>query len=228
MPQYTYSWPRPAVSADCVILGRQDERLHLLLIRRGSPPFEGQWALPGGFVNENEDLDQAALRELQEETGLRDVPLQQLGTWGKPGRDPRTRVITVAYLGLVRLDQQSPQAADDAAAAGWFSLGQLPELAFDHQDIVDFALNQLQLRIRCQPLGREWLPEEFSLADLQKCYQAVLGRKLSTEAFQSQILQSGLLRPVADQPGQYRFDNSAWQTGMKQGMTFDPDLVRMR
>ena len=144
---YTYAYPRPAVTVDIVLFTFQDNALQALLIRRNTAPFSGAWALPGGFVDMDEDLEAAALRELREETNVSDVYLQQLYTFGAPDRDPRTRVITVAYFALLSQDQASRlqvRGASDAAEASWWNVSRLPELAFDHAHIVDYAVQRLR------------------------------------------------------------------------------------
>ncbi len=140
--KYCYEYPRPAVTVDMVLATRTLPR-RVLLIRRKHDPFAGKWALPGGFVDENEDLDAAARRELREETGLEQVALEQLHTFGTPGRDPRGHTVSVVYLAEVDADQVQPQAADDAAAVAWHALDQLPPLAFDHADILALARRRL-------------------------------------------------------------------------------------
>lgn len=136
-----YKHPRPALTADVVLIAGR-ERPTVLLIRRGNPPFEGRWALPGGFVDIDEDLEPAARRELEEETGLAAGPLSQVGAFGRPGRDPRGRVVSVAFTGAPAADDPRPQPASDAAEARWFPLDELPELAFDHAEIIAAATRQ--------------------------------------------------------------------------------------
>jgi 8-oxo-dGTP diphosphatase len=142
--KYVYDWPRPMVTADAAVFSLADGKTRLLLIRRKHEPYQGRWALPGGFVEMEEDLPEAAARELAEETGLKNVPLEQLGTFGKPGRDPRGRTITVVYFGLVPDEGQEVRAADDAAQAQWFDITDLPAMAFDHDEIARCAIERLQ------------------------------------------------------------------------------------
>jgi 8-oxo-dGTP diphosphatase len=137
---FTYRYPHPAVSVDCVVLRPDGGELKILLIRRGSEPFAGNWALPGGFVEIDEPLDQAALRELEEETGLVPSRLEQIGAFGDPDRDPRERVISIAYLAQVATGNCDAKAADDAVDARWFAVSRLPALAFDHDKIIAAAL----------------------------------------------------------------------------------------
>ena len=173
---FTYEYPRPALTVDCVVFGFDGGGLQVLLIRRALEPFLGSWALPGGFVDMDEDLDQAARRELQEETHLSRVFLEQLFTFGTPGRDPRGRVVSVAYYALVRPDQHPATGDSDASEAAWHPVDQLPPLAFDHTQIIAKALERLRGKIRYQPVGFELLPKHFTLTQLQSLYEAILGR----------------------------------------------------
>ena len=142
---YTYNYPRPAVTVDALVFSRSDDRLYIALIRRAHSPFAGDWAFPGGFVDMDESLDQAASRELQEETGLEDIVLEQFYTFGDVHRDPRHRTITVAYIGLTTEKLPALVAGDDAGEAAWFPVDSLPVLAFDHAEILSKALDKLQL-----------------------------------------------------------------------------------
>jgi 8-oxo-dGTP diphosphatase len=144
MQRFSYEYPRPAVTVDCVVLGEAEGRLQVLLVQRGDPPFVGAWALPGGYVNIDEVLDAAAKRELEEETGLTGVALEQLYTFGALDRHPTDRVITVAYFALVNPTDHAPRAASDAKKVAWFAVDALPELAFDHQHIVNVALERVR------------------------------------------------------------------------------------
>src|SRR5678816_2135166 len=164
---YTYEYPRPAVTVDCVVFGLDQGALKILLIKRNGAPFAGCWALPGGFVDPNETLDAAARRELGEETGLRDVFLEQLYTFGDPGRDPRGYTVSVAYYALVRQEQHIPQPSSDASEAVWYPASKLPKLAFDHDKIIQTAVARLQGKVRYQPIGFELLARKFTLTELQ-------------------------------------------------------------
>ncbi|MTB49674.1 NUDIX domain-containing protein [Lewinella sp. W8] len=198
---YTYEYPRPSVTVDIVVFGYDGGRqLKLLLIQRGAPPFKGQWALPGGFVDLDEDLETAALRELEEETGVKDLFVEQLFTFGDPGRDPRGRVISVAYFALVNLQDHPAVAASDADEVGWYSLEELPELAFDHADIIEMATNRLRAKVRYQPIGFELLPEKFTLGQLQSLYETVLNvEEFNKRNFRTRILRTGILEEVGRQ-----------------------------
>jgi 8-oxo-dGTP diphosphatase len=143
--KYVYDWPRPMVSVDAVVFGFFRMEVKLLLIRRGREPFKGQWALPGGYLEIDEELEDAVARELAEEAGLVDVPLEQMRTFGKCGRDPRGRQITIAFMGTVSKGQDRIRAGDDAKEARWFGIKELPEdLAFDHNEVVKFAIRKLK------------------------------------------------------------------------------------
>ena len=142
--KYVYDWPRPMVTADAAVFAFFDGRLRLLLIQRKHEPFKDRWALPGGFVEIEEDLPEAAARELAEETGLRDISLEQFRTFGKPGRDPRGRTITVAYFGIAGENREQIKAADDAADVQWFDIERLPPMAFDHDEIARCAIERLK------------------------------------------------------------------------------------
>src|SRR6186713_2244382 len=154
---HTYQYPRAALTVDCVVFGLDDSELKVLLIERGLDPFKGKWALPGGFVRVDETLDEAARRELEEEAGLKNVFLEQLYTFGEVKRDPRERVVSVAYYSLVKLADHKVHAATDARDAAWFGVHDVPSLAFDHADILQLGLDRLRGKLRYQPIGFELL-----------------------------------------------------------------------
>lgn len=146
MAKYSYDHPRPSVTVDTVVFTKVNDDLKVLLIKRKSPPFQGRWAIPGGFVDMDESLDDAARRELREETGVSGVEIEQLHTFGDPHRDPRGRVITVAYLAVIEPEQSRVEAGDDAADAAWHSVNDLPDLSFDHAEILACARRRLAER----------------------------------------------------------------------------------
>ena len=217
---HTYEYPRPAVTVDVVVFGYDGgDRLRLLLIQRGGEPFRGHWALPGGFVDMGEDLETAALRELEEETGVKDLFVEQLFTFGAPARDPRGRVISVAYFALVNLQDHPAVAASDADRAEWFRLDELPELAFDHADIISMAEARLVGKVRYQPIGFELLPETFTLGQLRNLYETILrpGQPFNKWNFRTRILKTGMLEEagmqenVAHRPAKlYRFNRDVY------------------
>ena len=220
---YNYEYPRPSVTADCIVFGLDDSyNLKVLLIQRANPPFQHQWAIPGGFIEMEETLETAALRELQEETGVKDVFIEQLFTFGHPKRDPRDRVITVAYYALVNLEDHPVKAADDAKEVKWFDIKTLPELAFDHQKILKVAIERLRAKVRYQPIGFELLPEKFTLTALQKLYETILGVKINKRNFRTKFLKMGVLvkeeqqQGVAHRPAYlYRFDKEKYEALVK-------------
>jgi len=154
MGKYVYDWPRPMVTVDAAVFAVLEGKAELLLVQRGREPFQDYWALPGGFVEMEEDLPDAVARELTEETGLKNVPLEQLHTFGKPGRDPRGRTITVVYFGIIRKDSQHIRAGDDAAKVRWFEIERLPRMAFDHDEIVQCAIARLRQTPACNTQTR--------------------------------------------------------------------------
>lgn len=187
-------YDRPSVTVDVVIFSLFEEELQVLLVRRKYPPFGGMWALPGGFVQIDESLEEAAARELEEETAVTNVYIEQLYTFGEPNRDPRTRVITVAYFALVPYDDVDHQPGDDAEATGWYSMNALPEkLAFDHAEILDYALTRLRYKLEYTSVGFQLLPDEFTLSELQYAYEIILGEGLDKRNFRRKILSSGIL-----------------------------------
>ena len=198
---YTYEYPRPSVTVDIVVFGYDGGRqLKLLLIERGGEPFRGSWALPGGFVDMDEDLETAALRELEEETGVKDLFVEQLYTYGAVDRDPRGRVISVAYFSLVNLQDHPAVAASDATRAEWFPLDELPDLAFDHSKIITMANQRLAAKVRYQPIGFELLPTVFTLGQLQQLYETVLNvEEFNKRNFRTRILKTGILEEVGRQ-----------------------------
>lgn len=224
-----YKHPRPAVTVDCVVFGLDERELKILLIERDGEPFAGRWALPGGFVEVDESLETAALRELREETGVEKVFLEQLYTFGAVDRDPRERVISVAYYCLVKLSDHRVQAATDARNAAWFALDDIPTLAFDHQQIVETAHARLRGKVRYQPIGFELLPKKFTLRQLQELYECVLDRPLDKRNFRKKILSMRLLEEldevevdVAHRAARlYRFDCRGYQSLVKRGFNFE-------
>lgn len=226
---HTYEYPRPALTVDCVVFGLDADDLKVLLIQRDLEPFAGRWALPGGFVHMDEPIEDAARRELQEETGLSQVYLEQLFTFGDPGRDPRGRVVTVAHYALVKLMEHNVQAATDARNAAWFAVDDLPRLAFDHEKILETALRRLQGKVRYQPIGFELLPRKFTLTQLQRLYEIVLERPLDKRNFRKKVLALGILeeldeveQDVAHRAARlYRFDEKRYQQLVAAGFNFE-------
>ena len=143
--KYVYDWPRPMVTVDATVFTHSGGKTRVLLINRGKEPFKGKWAVPGGFVNMDEELEDAIVRELAEETGLTGVHLEQMRAFGTVGRDPRGRQITIVFIGIATEEQTTVKAGDDAAQAEWFDINELPEdMAFDHDEVVRFAIGKLK------------------------------------------------------------------------------------
>ncbi len=191
---YTYEHPRPALTVDIVAFSIQNQKLCVLLIERAEDPFTGMWALPGGFVKTDEDLNAAAERELEEETGVRGAYLEQLYTYGAPNRDPRGRVVSVAHFALIPSNEPiHASGGSDAARAQWHPMHALPPLAFDHQEIVFYALRRLRYKLEYTAVGFELLPENFSLSELQQTYEIILGEDLDKRNFRRRILQASII-----------------------------------
>jgi 8-oxo-dGTP diphosphatase len=211
---YCYKYPHPAVTTDCVIFGFDGERLQVLLVERGIEPYKGKWAFPGGFLKMDETAEEGALRELREETGLERAYIQQFYTFSDPHRDPRERVITIAYYALVKI--QEVHGGDDAASARWFPLSEIPSLAFDHDYILRMATQRLREEIHFQPVGFELLPEKFTLKELQALYEAILGISFDRRNFAKKMLHLEILTEL---------DETVWPTPKREAKLyrFNPD-----
>ncbi len=207
--RYCYKYPHPAVTTDCVIFGFDGENLKILLIERGIEPYKGKWALPGGFLNPEESAEIGALRELQEETGLANVYIEQFHTYSAPDRDPRERVITIAFLALVKL--QEVKGGDDAANAQWFAIDNVPQLAFDHDLILRDALCRLRERIHFHPVGYDLLPEKFTMKELQTLYESVLDVRFDRRNFAKKMLHLDILTQL---------DETVWPTPKREAYLF--------
>lgn len=226
---FSYEHPRPSLTVDCVVFGLDEADLKVLLIQRDLEPFKGRWALPGGFVRMEESVDDAARRELEEETSLRGVFLEQLYTFGEADRDPRGRVVSVAYYALVRLSERPVKAATDARDAAWFPVFDVPRLAFDHDAILQVALERLKGKVRYRPIGFELLPAKFTLSQLQRMYELVLERPLDKRNFRKKILAMELLeeldeveQDVAHRAARlYRFSKRRYQQLEREGFNFE-------
>ncbi|MCQ2314612.1 MAG: NUDIX hydrolase [Bacteroidales bacterium] len=225
--KYCYKYPHPAVTTDCVIFGFDGSELQVLLIERGIEPFKGKWAFPGGFLNMDETAKEGALRELKEETGLKNAYIEQFNTYSDPGRDPRERVITIAHYALVRI--QEVKGGDDAAKAQWFPIDEVPQLAFDHDKILRDAMRKLRERIHFEPIGFELLPEKFTMRDLQILYESILGVKFDRRNFAKKMMHYELLnqldetvRPTAKRDALlYSFNKENYELFKKKGFQLE-------
>lgn len=206
---FCYRYPHPAVTTDCVIFGFDGEKLQVLLIERGIEPFKGRWAFPGGFIKMDETAEEGALRELKEETGMENAFIQQFHTFSNPLRDPRERVITIAFYALVRI--QEVKGGDDAASARWFPLDEIPALAFDHDHMLRMATQRLRQEIHFHPIGFELLPEKFTLRELQSLYEAILGITFDRRNFAKKMLHLEILNEL---------DETVWPTPKREAKLF--------
>ena len=219
------------VAVDAVVFGYDSKAgLSVLLIQRKYPPFEGSWAIPGGFVLDHESLEEAVQRELEEEAGVSINYLEQLYSFGQPNRDPRQRVISVAYFGLARPDQFKLKATTDAKDAAWYNIDELPELAFDHEIILEKAIERLKNKATYEPVGFELLPKKFPFGELEKLYRIFLGREIDRRNFRKKILRYGLVEELpekakstgAGRPGNlFQFNEKEYDLLRKQGLYFE-------
>ena len=207
--KYCYRYPHPAVTTDCVIFGFDGERLQVLLIERGIEPYKGRWAFPGGFLKMDETAEEGARRELKEETGLDSAYMEQFHTFSTPERDPRERVISIAYYALVKI--QEVKGGDDAASARWFPLDEIPSLAFDHDYILRMATQRLREQIHFQPIGFELLPEKFTLKELQLLYEAILGINFDRRNFSKKMMHLEILTDL---------EETIWPTPKREAKLF--------
>ena len=190
---YTYKYPHPAVTTDSVIFGFDGNSIHILLVERGIDPYKGSWALPGGFLNLNETVEEGAKRELLEETNVKDVYLEQFHVFSTVDRDPRERVLTVAFFALVSKNDFEVIAGDDAARARWHEWNHLPTLAFDHAEIIAMAREKLQEKLRISPIAFKLLNREFKMDELQRIYEQIHEKKYDRRNFMRKMEASGFL-----------------------------------
>lgn len=217
------------LSVDAVVFGYEAGTISILLVKRKYEPFKGRWAIPGGFVLNNESLEEAVQRELKEETGIHINYLEQLYTFGNPERDPRNRVVTVAYFGLIKPSTFKIVADTDAEEVQWFKITDLPSLSFDHADILKLAINRLQGKITYEPIGFELLDEKFPFSDLEKLYSTLLGRPVDRRNFRKKILSLNILDELDEKFSRgsgrpanlFKFNSKRYFQLKKEGIIFE-------
>jgi len=217
------------LSVDAVVFGYESETISVLLIKRKYEPFKGKWAIPGGFVLQNESLEEAVERELKEETGIEIDYLEQLYTFGNPQRDPRSRVVSVAYFGLIKPSAFKIFASTDAEEVQWFTITALPDLSFDHKEILKLAISRLQAKITYEPIGFELLDTKFPFSDIEKLYTTLLGRAIDRRNFRKKMLGLNILDELdekvskgAGRPANlFKFNNERYFKLKKEGIIFE-------
>ncbi|MFC0184422.1 8-oxo-dGTP diphosphatase [Pseudarcicella hirudinis] len=223
---FTYSYPHPAVTVDCIIFGFDGQTLRVLLIQRAIEPFAQSWALPGAFLLENESLEECASRVLQKECNISGVYLEQLFTFGEPARDPRERVLSIAYLGLIKTSDFELIAGNNELRVAWKDLSETTNLAFDHNQILQTALTRIRGKIKYQPIGFELLDSKFTIPQLQQLYEAILGKNLDRRNFRKKLLSTKLLRQLSEKQQNvahkaayfYEFDRDQYLQLMQDGI----------
>jgi 8-oxo-dGTP diphosphatase len=221
-----------SLTVDTLVFGyTRASGISLLLIKRKNPPFKDKWAIPGGFVNDKESLESAAERELLEEAGIKPDYLEQLHTFGKPNRDPRSHIVSVAYLAIVRPTKANKiKAGSDASEAQWFNIKNLPLLAFDHKAIVTLAIERLQSKLSYQPIAFEFLDHKFAFSDLEHLYSTLLEKHIDRRNFKKKIIKTGVLEELdekapstgAGRPGNlFQYNKNAYDRLKADGNAFD-------
>lgn len=198
--KYYYKYPHPAITTDSVVFGFDGKTLNVLLIERGGEPYKGCWAIPGGFIHIDETIEDGAMRELKEETSVDNLYLEQFHVFSAVDRDPRERVITVAFFALVRKSDYHVIGGDDAVKAEWFTIGNLPELAFDHREIILMARERLQEKLRTEPLAFKLLDEKFVMSELQNLYEVINETTYDRRNFARKMISTGFLQDCGPSP----------------------------
>ena len=222
------------VAVDAVVFGYSNNQIQILLIQQKFGIKKDRWALPGGFIKDDESLDEAVLRELKEETGIKANYLEQLYTFGAVNRDIRLRVVAIAYLALINPQNYTLKADTDAKDAQWFDISNLPNLAYDHQDILQKGIDRLRTKINYQPIGFELLNKKFPFSDLENLYQTILNRKIDRRNFRKKILSFGILKETNEmyaksgsgRPAKlFQFNKAKYKELEKSGFHFEIKLV---
>ncbi len=217
------------VAVDAVVFGYKDKTLNVLLIKRDIAPFKDSWALPGGLVLENESLEEAVERELKEETNVKVDYLEQLYSFGTPGRDPRNRVVSITYFALVKPEHHEIKADTDAQDVAWFDIQKLPDLAFDHQHILEKAKQRLQNKLTYEPIGFDLLDDKFLFSDLEKLYMTILEKQIDRRNFRKKILSFDILEELDEKVSEgrgrpanlFQFNKKQYFKHQKEGFLFD-------
>jgi 8-oxo-dGTP diphosphatase len=217
------------ISIDCVIFGFEKQCLEVLLVKRAINPSKGQWALPGGFIKKRELIEHATERILYETTGVKDIYLEEVAIFDKIHRYPKRRVFTIAHFALVSPEFYSLTPGVDTTAVKWFRLNELPRLIFDHKEIIELSLSKLRTRVMYRPIGFELLPEKFTLPQLQKLYEIILGKKLDKRNFRKKLTNMNLLKKLSEKEGGnktkaahlYKFDKHNYNRLKEKGFIFE-------
>jgi len=217
------------LTVDAVVFGYEEGNISVLLIKRKYEPFKGKWAIPGGFIENDESLEEAVERELFEETGIKINYLEQLYTFGKPDRDPRGRVVSIAYFGLVRPNAFKIYASTDAEQVQWYNINELPKLSFDHKEILKTAIERLQGKITYEPIGFELLDKKFPFSDLEKLYTTLLGREIDRRNFRKKIIGLNVLDELNEKVSKgsgrpanlFQFNQKRYFQLKKEGIIFE-------
>ncbi|RMG60013.1 MAG: NUDIX domain-containing protein [Bacteroidetes bacterium] len=218
----------PGLTIDCVIFGFEDDELKVLLIRRDIEPQRGAWGLPGDWLGQDEDLDLAAVRLLKRATGLEEVYMEQLRAFGRVSRFPHYRIVTVAYSALIDPQRYRVQHGPDTSDIRWFNIHRLPNIHFDHQEIMEYALKELRRKVRQYPIGVELLPDKFTMPRIFALYRTILGEDLDRRNFRKKMLKNGLLHKLDEkETGKahraadlYSFDQANYERLKKEGFPY--------
>lgn len=217
MSKYCYDWPRPGVTTDIILFAFKDNKLKTLLIQRGIEPYKSKWAFPGGFIEENETAEQAALRELEEETNLKDITLEQLFFDSELNRDPRGWTLSSVFYGFIPFGETNEKAGDDAAKTQWFDLTELPDFAFDHQLLAQNAMQKLKELIQFKVLGHQLLPKEFDIIELMQLYLSILNNDTEVKKYIKQLIEKEILFLTNKEKSLFTFNEVKVESVLEKG-----------